>query len=483
MTPSPDTHPRPDSHPADPHSTDTRPADTGTDARVRPSGAPPAPDRRGRWWSSLFAQLVLAVVVGITIGAVWPRFGKNLKPLADAFINLIRMIIAPLIFCVVVNGIVGAGSAKVVGRIGAKAIIYFEVVTTFALLFGLLVANLFGPGRGFHVDPATLANGGAEVAAKTNGGSLPHTTEFLMSIIPTSVVKAFADNSLLGVLFFSCLFGIAIAQLPRQRTAMVVGLVEQFTEILFRIMGYVMRVAPLGALAAMSYIIGQYGLGSLRSFAKLIICCYLAALFFLVVLALIARFYVGLNLWSFVKFCRQEFLLALGTASTEAVMPRIMTKLVQAGNPQAVTGLVVPTGYSFNLDGATLYLAIASTFLVQAFGVHMGLAHQLTMVLVLMLTTKGMAGVPGASFLALSATAAALGLYPVAGVALLLGADRVMDSMRVVVNLLGNCVATFVVSRSEGTLDRARMHRALAGNPDDFDQIIEQETGVPVLAG
>lgn len=442
----------------------------------------PHADPRGRWYTSLFAQLVVAVVVGIVIGALWPHFGKNLKPLADAFIGLIRMIIAPLIFCVVVNGIVGAGNARAVGRIGVKAIVYFEVVTSFALVFGLVVANVFGPGNGFHVDPATLANGSAQIAEKTGGATLPHTTEFLLSIIPSSVVQAFASNSLLAVLFFSCIFGVAMAHLPRTRTSVVAGFIEQFTEILFTIMGYVMRVAPLGALGAMSYIIGQYGLRSLGSFGKLIACCYLAGLLFIGVLALIARFYVGLNLWAFVKFCRQEFLLALGTASTEAVMPRVMTKLVQAGNPQAVTGLVVPTGYSFNLDGATLYLAIASTFLTQALGVHVPLSHQITMVLVLMLTTKGMAGVPGSSFLALSATAAALGLYPVAAVALLLGADRVMDSMRVVVNLMGNCVATFVVSRSEGTLDRGRLGRALEGRPDDFDQIIEQDAsraGVP----
>ncbi|GAA1393600.1 cation:dicarboxylate symporter family transporter [Luteococcus peritonei] len=435
----------------------------------------PAASVRTPWYRSLFAQLVVCVLLGILIGALWPGLGKQLKPLADAFIKLIKMIIAPLIFCVVVNGIAGVGNAKAVGRIGVKAIIYFEVVTTFALVFGMAVADLLKPGRGFNIDPEVLAAGEQSLEKKTGGAELPHTTQFLLNIIPDSVVKAFAENTLLAVLLFACLFGISLSQLPAERTREVRGVIEQFTEVLFKLMGYIMRVAPLGALGAMSYIIGQYGLRTLGSFGKLILCCYLAAALFAVVLWAIARFYAKVDIWRFVVFCKDEFLLALGTASTEAVMPRIMTKLVQSGNSQAVTGLVVPTGYSFNLDGATIYLAICSIFLAQGFGVDMTLTQQLTMIGVLMLTSKGMAGVPGSSFLALSATATALGIYPVAGVALLLGADRIMDSMRVFVNLLGNCVATFVVSRSERALDYERMQRAFAGHPDDFDAILEAD--------
>ena len=436
---------------------------------------------RTPWYRSLFTQLVICVVMGILIGAFAPGFGKQLKPLADGFIRLIKMIIAPLIFCVVVNGIAGVGNAKAVGRIGVKAIIYFEVVTTFALAFGVVIADLFKPGHGFNIDPAVLAKGESSITAKTGGAQLPSRTQFILNIIPDSVVKAFADNTLLAVRFFACMFGMAMSRLPKQRTDLVRGFIEQFTEILFALMGFIMKVSPLGALGAMSYIIGQYGLRTLGSFGKLIACCYLAGALFIVVLAAIAHFYAHVNIWKFVVFCKDEFLLALGTASTEAVMPKVMTKLVQSGNSQAVTGLVVPTGYSFNLDGATIYLAISSIFLAQGFGVDMTLGQQLTMIGVLMLTSKGMAGVPGSSFLALSATASALGIYPVAGVALLLGADRIMDSMRVAVNLLGNCVATFVISRSEKTFDRGRMERAFAGTPDDFDAIVEEDLAKAAL--
>jgi len=425
---------------------------------------------------SLFFQLFVAVVAGILVGAIWPDFGSNLRPFGDGFIKLIKMVIAPLIFCVVVNGISHVGSAATVGRVGMKALIYFEVVTTFALFFCILVANVLRPGTGFGVDAASLATGQAAIDAKTKGATLPHGAEFVLNIIPDSVVNAFAQNQLLSVLFFAVMFGIALSQLPRSKVGIVIDFIEQFTEALFKLIGYIMKVAPIGAFGAMAFIIGQYGLASLGSFAKLIAACYIAGLLFVGILMLIAKFYVGMNLWHFIKFCKSEFLLALGTASTEAVLPRIMTKLVQSGNSQSVTGLVVPTGYSFNLDGATLYLAIASMFLAQAFGHSLSIVQQLTMIGVLMLTSKGMAGVPGSSFLALSATAAALGVYPVAGVAILLGADRIMDSMRVFINLLGNCLATFVVAKSENALDRDRMKRAFDGHPDDFDDIIEAES-------
>lgn len=415
------------------------------------------------------------MVAGITLGALWPSVGQDLKPLADGFIKLIRMIISPLVFCVVVNGIASVGNAKAVGRIGLKTIVYFEVVTTFALLFGVVVADVFKPGVGFHIDPATLAKGDDAIAAKTGGAHIPGATQFILNMIPESVVKAFADNTLLAVLVFSVLFGLALGRLPHERTRILRGTLEQLSEVLFALMGFIMKVSPLGALGAMAYIIGLYGMRTLQSFAALVACCYAAGAMFIVILWAIARFYAGVSLWSFVKFCKDEFLLALGTASTETVLPRVMTKLVQSGNSQSVTGLVVPTGYSFNMDGATIYLAIASIFLSQAFGVHTSLAHQLTMIGVLTFTSKGTAGMPGTSFLALAATATALGAYPVAGVALLLGADRLMDSQRVVVNLLGNCVATFVISRSEGALDRERMARAFAGHPDDIDDIVEAD--------
>ncbi|MFD8493505.1 C4-dicarboxylate transporter DctA [Amycolatopsis sp. NPDC059657] len=412
-----------------------------------------------RWVKSLFAQLLVAVVAGVLVGHFWPDVAGHLKPVGDGFIRLIKMIIAPLVFCVVVTGIAAVGDIKAVGRIGFKAIVYFEIVTTFALLFGLLVANVFQPGAGLDIDPATLDPKG--VAAQTKGGQLPSIGDFLLHTIPDSVVNAFATNSLLQVLFFAVLFGVALAAIGKDKAPLVLGFVEQLQQVIFKIMGWVMRVAPLGAFGAMAFIIGQYGLGTLGTYAKLIAACYGAAVLFALILAVIARFYAGVPIWRFIRFAREEFLLALGTASTESVLPRIMAKLTEAGCSRAATGLVVPTGYSFNLDGATIYLSICTVFLAQAFGVDMSLGQQLVAVGILMLTSKGMAGVPGSSFLALSATAAAIGAFPVAGVALLLGADRLMDSMRVFVNLLGNCVATFVVAKSEKQLDHDRMREAL----------------------
>jgi len=413
----------------------------------------------GRWYQSLFVHLIVAVVAGVLIGHFWPQIGGALRPLGDGFIRLIKMIIAPLVFCVVVTGIAAVGDIRSVGRIGLKAIVYFEVVTTFALVFGLGVANLLRPGSGLSIDPATLDPGA--LAAKTAGGHLPSTSEFLLNVIPESIVGAFAQNSLLQVLFFAVIFGCALSLVGPERAPMVFGFIEQVQHTIFVVMRWVMRVAPIGAFGAMAFIIGQYGIATLGTYAALIGACYGAGALFVLVLAAISRWYAGVSLWRFVRYAREEFLLALGTASTESVLPRIMTRLTDSGCSKATTGLVVPTGYSFNLDGATLYLAISTVFLAQAFGVEMSLGQQLAAVGVLMLTSKGMAGVPGSSFLALSATAAAIGAFPVAGVALLLGADRLMDSMRVVVNLLGNCVATFVVAKSEGQLDVERMRAVL----------------------
>jgi aerobic C4-dicarboxylate transport protein len=425
---------------------------------VRSANKPP-------WYTSLFFHLLVAIVAGILIGWLWPDFGADLKPFADGFIKLIKMLIAPIIFCTVVLGIAHVGDLKSVGRIGVKALIYFEAVTTFALLFGLVVGNIVKPGAGFSVDPQTLASGAEALAKKTSDGELPHTVEFLLGIIPTSVVSAFAENALLQVLFFAVLFGLALAKLGEKGPPVILEFVDHMSHIFFTIIGWIMRLAPLGAFGAMAYIIGQYGIGSLASYGKLIAACYVAAVLFILILAVIARVFAGVTLWKFLVYIKDELFLALGTASTEVVLPRIMTKLTHAGCSRTTTGLVVPTGYSFNLDGATLYLSICVLFLAQALGVDLSLGEQITALLVLMLTSKGMAGVPGSSFLALSATVAAIGhgAIPVAAVALLLGADRIMDSMRVSVNLLGNCVATFVVANWEGQLDKERMRKVLDG--------------------
>ena len=433
---------------------------------------------RKAWDSPLFVQLLVAIVAGIAVGWLWPAFGADLKPLADGFIKLIKMLIAPIIFCTVVIGIAHVGDLKSVGRIGVKALIYFEVVTTFALLFGLVIGNLVKPGAGFNIDPQTLATGAEAVAKKTGDGELPHTVEFILNIIPTSVFSAFAENMLLQVLFFAVLFGLALAKFGEHGPPVVFELIEHLSSIFFTVIGWIMRLAPVAAFGAMAYIIGQYGISSLGSYAKLIAACYLGAAFFILVLAAIAWFLAGVNLWQFVVYIKDELFLALGTASTEVVLPRIMVKLVDTGCSRTTTGLVVPTGYSFNLDGATLYLSICVVFLAQALGVDLSLGEQVTAILVLMLTSKGMSGVPGSSFLALSATVAAIGhgAIPVAAVALLLGADRIMDSMRVSVNLLGNCVATLVVARWEGQLDTDRMRKVLRGQTvEPLDEVAHAE--------
>jgi aerobic C4-dicarboxylate transport protein len=302
--------------------------------------------------------------------------------------------------------------------------------------------------------------------------------DFLLNIIPASIFEAFTTNALLQVLFFSVFFGIALAKFGEHGPPVVLEFIEHMMHIIFRIVGYIMKVAPIGAFGAMAFIIGQYGFESLATFGKVIAVCYASVVLFALVLAVIAKVFAGVNLWQFLKYTREEFGLALGTASTEAVMPRIMNKLQNAGASPAATGLVIPTGYSFNLDGATIYLSLAFLFLAQAFGVDLSIGEQAAAIGVLMLTSKGMAGVPGSSFLALSATAAAIGAYPVAGVALMLGANRIMDSMRVFTNLLGNCVATFVVARWEGQLDTQRMRDVLSGRVvvgEDVPAIEERE--------
>ncbi|MFJ6157242.1 cation:dicarboxylate symporter family transporter [Pseudarthrobacter sp. NPDC092184] len=430
-----------------------------------PAAAPPA--SRKPLYKSLFFQILVAVVAGILIGHLWPDIGAALRPLGDGFIQLIKMIIAPLIFLVIVTGIAAVSDVKAVGRTGVKALIYFTAATLFALVFGLVVGNVVQPGAGLNIDPASLSQDALN--AKTATAPPKDAGAFILGIIPTSVVGAFASNSLLQVLCFAVFFGAAIVVVGRERCMPVVALMETVLELFFKIMGWVMRVAPVGAFGAMAFIIGQYGLGSLSTYALLIAACYGAAIVFIGLLFVVAWVYPRVPLWQFMKYTREEFLLALGTASTESVLPRIMTKLTNAGCSRATTGLVISTGYSFNLDGAALYLSISLLFLAQAFGYNLDLGQQLAALGVLMLTSKGMAGVPGSAFLALSATAGALGIFPVAGVALLLGADRLMDSMRVVVNLLGNCVATFVVAKWEGQFDRAAMVRAFAGETTTTD--------------
>ncbi|NLU68747.1 cation:dicarboxylase symporter family transporter [Streptomyces sp. HNM0574] len=416
--------------------------------------------------TSLFAQVLCALALGLLVGRLWPDIGTAVQPLGDGFIRLIKTLIAPIVFCVVVAGITKAGDLKAFGRIGLKALIWFEVATTAALVLGLLAANVAGPGHGMEVDPSKLD--ASAVAEQTGGEKLPSTSEFLLHALPDSAVGAFAENELLQVLVLACLVGAALLHLGQTKVPAILPAIEQAQHVVFTIVGYIMKLAPLAVFGATAHLVGEYGLGVMSQYGQLIALCYGVALAFLVLLALVLKLITGVNLWQFVRYCREEILLALGTASSEAVMPRMMEKLRKAGCREDSVGLVLPTGYSFNLDGASIYLSIGMLFIAQAVGVDLTLGQQVTVVLVLMLTSKGMAGVPGSAFLALSATASALGVIPAGAVALLLGVDRIMDSMRVVTNLLGNCVAVFVVSRWEGALDSVRAKRVLGGTePDD----------------
>lgn len=409
----------------------------------------------------MFAQVLGALVLGVVVGGVWPHAGSAVQPLGDGFVRLIKAMIAPLVFCVVVTGIAKAGDLKSFGRIGLKALIWFEAATTVALVIGIVAGNLVRPGDGMNVDPASLD--ASAVDAKTGGGELPSTSEFLLHSLPDSAVGAFAENSLLQVLVLACLVGAALLHLGHTKVPAILPAVDQAQHVIFAIVGFVMRLAPLAVFGATAHLVGEYGLGALSTYGKLIGVCYAVALLFLLILGAALKLFTGVSLWKFVRYTREELVLALGTGSSETVMPRMMQKLRQAGCRDDSVGLVLPTGYSFNLDGASIYLSIATLFIAQAVGVDLTLGQQITVVLVLMLTSKGMAGVPGSAFLALSATASALGVIPAGAVALLLGVDRIMDTMRVATNLLGNCVAVFAVSKWEKALDHERARKVLDG--------------------
>ncbi|MFD4899386.1 cation:dicarboxylate symporter family transporter [Streptomyces sp. NPDC058411] len=438
--------------------------------------------------TSMFMQVLCALILGIVVGGVWADVGSAVQPLGDGFIRLIKALIAPLVFCVVVTGIAKAGDLKSFGRIGLKALIWFEVATTIALAIGLVAGNLVRPGSGMNVDPASLD--ASAVDEKTGGGQLPSTSEFLLHSLPDSAVGAFAENSLLQVLILACLVGAALLHLGHTKVPAILPAVDQAQEVIFAIVGFIMRLAPLAVFGATAHLVGEYGIGALSTYGKLIGVCYAVALVFLLLLGAALKMFTGVSLWKFVRYTREELVLALGTGSSETVMPRMMQKLRQAGCRDDSVGLVLPTGYSFNLDGASIYLSIATLFIAQAVGVELTLGQQVTVVLVLMLSSKGMAGVPGSAFLALSATVSALGVIPAGAVALLLGVDRIMDTMRVATNLLGNCVAVFAVSKWEGALDRERARAVLDGEiafvpeedasaAQDHDQVLASASTEP----
>jgi aerobic C4-dicarboxylate transport protein len=402
-------------------------------------------------------RVLVAIAAGILLGVVAPRVGAAMKPLGDTFINLVRMVIAPIVFVTVVLGIASMQDIKKVGRVGGKAFLYFEVVTTFALAIGLVVMNVTRPGAG--IDATALA--GADVSRYTSAGRELSFVDFVTHIVPTSVVGAFAEGEILQVVFFSVLFGVALSAMGPAGRPIVDGL-DRLAQVFFRIVAIVMAVAPIGAFGAMAYTIGTFGVRSLLPLAGLMANVYLTmALFIFVVLNGIARYY-RFSLWAFLGYIREEILIVLGTSSSEAALPRMLDKMERYGCAKPVVGLVIPAGYSFNLDGTSIYLSMATLFIAQAYGIDLSLAQQLSVLAVLMVTSKGAAGVTGSGFIVLASTLAALRVVPVEGVALLLGVDRFMSEARSITNLIGNGVATLVISRSENAFDDAKRVTAVA---------------------
>lgn len=419
------------------------------------------------FYKVLYVQVLIAIVLGVLLGVFYPELGTAMKPLGDGFIKLIKMIIAPVIFCTVVAGIAGMQDMKKIGRVGGKALIYFEVVSTFALAIGLVVANLAKPGAGFNVDPAHLDS--SSIAQYTTNAHAQTTTEFIMHIIPNTFVDAFATGNILQVLLIAILFGFALSMMG-ERGRPVTKFIDDIAHVIFGIVNIVMKVAPIGAFGAMAFTIGKYGLESLLPLAKLMGSFYLTcALFVFVVLGVIAKF-TGFSIFKFIKYIKQELLIVLGTSSSESALPNLMRKLEKLGCSKPVVGLVVPTGYSFNLDGTNIYMTMAALFVAQATNTDLTLTQELTILLVAMLTSKGASGITGAGFITLAATLAVVPTIPVAGMALILGIDRFMSEARALTNFIGNGVATVVVSKWEKELDSARMDDVLSGRVHVEDQ-------------
>jgi aerobic C4-dicarboxylate transport protein len=409
-------------------------------------------------YKSLYFQVITAIILGVLLGYFAPTTGEAMKPLGDGFIKLIKMIIAPIIFCTVVLGIAGMEDMKKVGKTGGLALLYFEVVSSIALLVGLVIINVVRPGAGMNIDVASLDT--KAIAAYTKPGQMASTTDFILNVIPSTVVDAFAKGEILQVLLIAVMFGFALHKFGGRGT-MVFDFIEKFSHVLFGIVGYIMRVAPIGAFGAMAFTIGKYGLGSLVQLGYLMATFYLTCLVFIfVVLGSIAHFH-GFSIWKFIKYIKEELLIVLGTSSSESVLPRMMVKMENLGARKSVVGLVIPTGYSFNLDGTSIYLTMAAVFIAQATNTPMTLAQQITLLAVLLLTSKGAAGVTGSGFIVLAATLSAVGHVPVAGLALILGIDRFMSEARALTNLIGNGVATVVVAKWTGDIDTVRLHQQL----------------------
>ena len=415
-------------------------------------------------YKSLFVQVLAALVLGVVLGIAVPDFAVSLKILSDAFLKLISMIVAPIVFCVVVHGIAGAGDLKKVGRVGVKALIYFEVMTTVALTLGVILAYAFGPGHGMNINPASLDPKAMATAAdnahKLQGGGIG---SFLVNIIPTTSIDALARNDVLQVLFFAVLFGVALALVGGEKGERVTKLIDSISAVLFRAMGLIVRVAPLGVLGAVAYTVGRYGVGSLKQLLSLVALFYVAvAVFVFGVLGVVMRL-AGINILKFLAYMREELTIVLATASSDAVLPQIMRKLERMGVKDSVVVLVIPTGYSFNLDAFSIYLTLAVVFIAQATNTPLSLGDLLLILGVSLVTSKGAHGVPGSAIVILAATLNAVPSIPAIGLVLVLSVDWFVGMARALGNLIGNCVATVVVAAWEGDLDRAQAERVLDG--------------------
>ncbi|HEX7411252.1 MAG TPA: dicarboxylate/amino acid:cation symporter [Bacteroidales bacterium] len=406
-----------------------------------------------KYLKSLYVQVIIAIITGIVIGIFYPSFAVQLKPLGDGFIKLVKMMIAPIIFCTIVNGIAGMENTKKVGRVGIKAIIYFEIVTTFALLIGLSVINILKPGVGMNIDPASLDMKSVE-SYITQHKSVG-VQDFILNIIPDNIVNALSAGNILQILFFSILLGFALSKIGAKAKPLLVG-IKSLEEALFAIIKMIMKLAPLGAMGAMSFTVGKYGMGSLVSLGQLMGSFYLTCLLFIIFILGGILKYTGFNLFRLLKYIREELLIVIGTSSSEAALPSLMDKLRKLGCSEPVVGLVIPTGYSFNLDGTSIYLTMAAVFLAQATNTPLQLTQQISLLLILMLASKGAAGVTGSGFITLAAVLPIVGNIPVAAIALILGIDRFMSEARAITNIIGNSIATIVIAKSENEIDMAK---------------------------
>lgn len=403
-----------------------------------------------RIFKSLYIQVLLAIIIGVLLGHFYPFFATQLKPLGDGFIKLVKMMIAPVIFCTIVSGIAGMQDTKKVGGVGLKAIIYFEIVTTLALIVGLVVMNIMKPGVDMNVNPATLD--AKAVEQYTTQAHAQNIKDFILDIIPDNIISAFAHNYLLQVLFFSLLMGFALSKIKEKAAPLLKG-IQSLEDVLFAIIHIIMKLAPLGALGAMAFTVGKYGIGLLGPLANLMICFYITCVIFIVLILGSILKLAGFNIFKLLAHIKEELLIVLGTSSSEPALPGLIEKLEKAGCSEPVTGLVVPTGYSFNLDGTCIYLTMAAVFLAQATNTSMDITQQVTLLLVLLLTSKGAAGVTGSGFITLAATLPAVGHIPVAAITLILGIDRFMSEGRALTNIIGNAVATIVVAKWEKEID------------------------------